>query len=409
MEVRPNGEIVDPDPAPITYTIYATAGSHGEISPEGNVVVEAGDNQTFTFDADRNYEVDDVIVDGESVGAVERYTFRDVNENHTIEVTFVRDGSDDDDDSHSGGGSSSRSYIIEATAGEGGTIDPRSRINVRRGHDVSFEITADEGYEIADVIVDGKSVGAVDEYTFEDVRKDHTIEAEFRSLTEEGATVVVASPETTGIANWLNTTDHIAYLNGYPDGTFGPNKSMTRAEVAQMFYSLLNNKTLPITKTFPDVPTDAWYAPAVNTLASLGILSGDPDGNYRPNDPITRAEFCVVALAFAYEPEEFSCSFTDVSPSDWFYNVVAQAATYGWISGYDETTFGPNDNITRAQVTTMVNHMLGRSADLNYLEEQEEDLIHFSDLSSSHWAYAQIMEAVNAHSYTVEDGEEVWE
>ncbi|HIW48800.1 MAG TPA: S-layer homology domain-containing protein [Firmicutes bacterium] len=409
VEVRPNGEIVDPDPAPITYTIYATAGSHGEISPEGNVVVEAGDNQTFTFDADRNYEVDDVIVDGESVGAVERYTFRDVNENHTIEVTFVRDGSDDDDDSHSGGGSSSRSYIIEATAGEGGTIDPRSRINVRRGHDVSFEITADEGYEIADVIVDGKSVGAVDEYTFEDVRKDHTIEAEFRSLTEEGATVVVASPETTGIANWLNTTDHIAYLNGYPDGTFGPNKSMTRAEVAQMFYSLLNNKTLPITKTFPDVPTDAWYATAVNTLASLGILSGDPDGNYRPNDPITRAEFCVVALAFAYEPEEFSCSFTDVSPSDWFYNVVAQAATYGWISGYDETTFGPNDNITRAQVTTMVNHMLGRSADLNYLEEQEEDLIHFSDLSSSHWAYAQIMEAVNAHSYTVEDGEEVWE
>ena len=140
-------------------------------------------------------------------------------------------------------------------------------------------------------------------------------------------------PEDTGVANWLNTTDHIAYLTGYPNGAFGPNNSMTRAEVAQMFYALLNNKNVTITASFPDVPADAWYATAVNTLASLGMVSGDADGSFRPNDPITRAEFCVIALAFAYKPENAVCYFGDVSRSDWFYTYVAQAASYGWIGG----------------------------------------------------------------------------
>ena len=215
-------------------------------------------------------------------------------------------------------------------------------------------------------------------------------------------------PEDTGVANWLNTTDHIAYLTGYPGGTFGPNNSMTRAEVAQMFYALLNNKNVTITATFPDVPADAWYATAVNTLASLGMVSGDADGNFRPNDPITRAEFCVIALAFAYEPESYSCSFTDVSVNDWFYTYVAQAASYGWIGGYADGSFGPNDLITRAQVTTIVNNMLGREADRSYVNNHADTLVQFNDLTSIHWAYYDIMEAVNEHEYTRTYGTEDW-
>ena len=229
-------------------------------------------------------------------------------------------------------------------------------------------------------------------------------EAEFTATR----TVPVADPSVTGVSRWLNTTDHIAYLTGYPGGTFGPDNNMTRAEVAQMFYALLNNKNVTITKTFPDVPADAWYATAVNTLASLGMVSGDENGNYRPNDPITRAEFCVIALAFAYEPENAVCYFGDVSRSDWFYTYVAQAASYGWIGGYTNGNFGPNDRITRAQVTTIVNNMLGRAADRDYVIDHQADLVQFTDLTRAHWGYFQIMEATNAHDYTKSNGTENW-
>ena len=221
-------------------------------------------------------------------------------------------------------------------------------------------------------------------------------------------TVVLADPSVTGVTRWLNTTDHTAYLSGYPGGTFGPDNSMTRAEVAQMFYALLLNKDVTITKTFSDVPADAWYATAVNTLASLGMVSGDPDGAFRPNDPITRAEFCVIALAFAYEPDNAVCYFGDVSRSDWFYTYVAQAASYGWIGGYTNGNFGPNDRITRAQVTTIVNNMLGRAADRDYVIDHQADLVQFSDLTRAHWGYFQIMEATNAHNYTKSNGTESW-
>ena len=229
-------------------------------------------------------------------------------------------------------------------------------------------------------------------------------EAEFTATR----TVPVADPSVTGVSRWLNTTDHISYLTGYPGGAFGPDNNMTRAEVAQMFYALLNNKNVTITKTFPDVPADAWYATAVNTLASLGMVSGDENGNYRPNDPITRAEFCVIALAFAYEPENAVCYFGDVSRSDWFYTYVAQAASYGWIGGYTNGNFGPNDRITRAQVTTIVNNMLGRAADRDYVIDHQADLVQFTDLTRAHWGYFQIMEATNAHDYTKSNGTENW-
>ena len=215
-------------------------------------------------------------------------------------------------------------------------------------------------------------------------------------------------PGDTGVADWLNTDDHIAYLAGYPGNLFGPDNSMTRAEVCQMFYTLLENKNVTITKTFNDVPADAWYTTAVNTLATLGMVSGYPDGSFRPNDPITRAEFCTIALAFAYEPEDATCSFTDVFVSDWFYPYVAQASTYGWIGGYPDGSFGPREHITRTEVTTIVNRMLGREADRNFVDRNEDELKQFIDLSDNYWGYYQIMEAVNSHEYERSNGVEDW-
>ena len=215
-------------------------------------------------------------------------------------------------------------------------------------------------------------------------------------------------PDDTGVSGWLETDKHNAFLSGYPDGSFQADKNMTRAEVAQMFYALLLDKNVTITKSFSDVPSDAWYAKAVNTLSSLGMLGGYPDGTFRPDAPITRAEFAAIALAFAYDPASASCSYTDVSTSAWYYTYVAQATTYGWIGGYPDGSFRPNNSITRAEVAVIVNNMLGRDADESYINRNADELVSFVDLSKNHWAYYTIMESTNSHDYTASSNGESW-
>ncbi len=290
-------------------------------------------------------------------------------------------------------------FTIEATAHKGGEISPDGIYKVYKYSDKTYTITADKGYKIYDVVVDGVSVGAVHTYTFERVTEDHTIEVYFAKLPTD--------PDDSGTSNWLETKDHVAYMTGYPDGTFGPNRNMTRAEVAQMFYALLLNKNVTTTVAFSDVSADAWYAKAVNTLASLGMVSGYPDGTFHPDAPITRAEFATIALAFAYEPLTASCNYNDVPTSAWFYTYVAQATTYGWIGG-SNGYFRPNDNITRAEVSVIVNNMLGRAADEDYVDEHADDLVTFPDVRSSFWGYYSIMETVNDHEYVKLNGLEDW-
>ena len=432
VELRPIEE-----PVPATYTITASAENGGSISPNGTTTVNEGDDLTFTIRANSNYDIDEVYVDGKSVGSVSRYTFSDVSEDHTIRATFTREssGGGSGGSGSSGGGSDSDStgnltISLDVTGGSdeftftvtftdedddelnnkfhyngdsSGRIGSGDEITLADGDEIVIR-NLPEGtrYEVAIETVEGYTYSATGE---EGTIRTRGNEAEFTV----SPVAVAADPSVTGVADWLNTSDHIAYLTGYPGGNFGPDSSMTRAEVAQMFYALLNNKNVTITKTFADVPSDAWYATAVNTLGTLGMVTGDSNGNFRPNDPITRAEFCVIALAFAYEPEDYSCSFYDVSRSDWFYPYVAQASTYGWIGGYTSGNFGPNDQITRAQVTTIVNNMLGREADQDYVADHQDDLVQFNDLSQSHWAYYDVMEAVNAHDFTKTNGNESWD
>lgn len=382
---------------PSYWTIEASAGSGGGIDPEGDVFVPDGGDQRFDFDPDRGYEIDRVRVDGDSERVRSSYTFEEVTENHTIRVTFTEtdEGGDDDDDDDDDGGIT---YLtITATAGEGGSISPDGRVQVAYDRNKSFIIQADEGYELADVLVDGRSVGAVGRYTFEKVHKNHTITAVF-----------TASQKLNGVDRWLNTRDHIAYLSGYPDGTFGPDRNMTRAEVAQMFYALLNDQNVPATVSFSDVPDGAWYADAVETLASLGMFTGYPDGTFHPNSTITRAEFAAAALSFADMAPSARCSFPDVSAQDWFYPYVASAAEYGWIGGYPDGSFRPSGSITRAEVAVIVNHMLGRTPDQSFVDRSLDRLVSFSDLNSNHWAFYPIMEASNSHDHIKAGGSEQW-
>ena len=217
-----------------------------------------------------------------------------------------------------------------------------------------------------------------------------------------------ANPDDTGVSDWLNTKDHLAYLAGYPGGTFGPDQNMTRAEAAQMFYNLLLEKDVEITVEFEDVPADAWYAKPVNTLASLGILSGVGNGRFDPERSITRAEFTVIAMKFANTSGGGVNIFSDVNEDDWFYSAVVDSTQYGWINGYPDGTFRPEATISRAEVTVIVNHMLGRAADRPYVIAHEKELNTFGDVNRGHWGYFHIAEATNAHEYHTEDGTESW-
>lgn len=381
-----------------TYTITATSNGNGSITPAGVTTVQEGGSQSYTIKADNGYHISDVKVNGVSVGAVESYPFTNVQSNQTIAVTFSRNNSG----GGGGGGGGTTRYTIEAEAGWGGDISPDGRVSVSSGSDKTFRITADEGYEIADVIVDGESVGAVSSYTFENVRKNHTISVTFQEAEQ------VADPDDTGVSGWLNTKDHIQYLSGYGGGKFGPSDNMTRAQAAQMFYNLLLDKNVPITVSFTDVAADAWYAKAVNTLASLGIVNGVGSSQFAPERAITRAEFTVIAMRFAHLDTTGENIFSDVTADAWYYDYVVGSIQYGWINGYEDGTFRPNNTITRSEVTAIVNRMLGRSADKVFVDRHADELTQFSDVPGSYWAYYEIMEAANAHDYTKDNGVEDW-
>lgn len=217
-----------------------------------------------------------------------------------------------------------------------------------------------------------------------------------------------ADPDDTGVSSLLETKEHIQYLAGYPDNSFGPGRNMTRAEAAQMFYNLLVDKEVKITTAFEDVPENAWYATPVNTLASLGIISGVGDNRFEPDRSITRAEFTALAMKFTVGAEKEENIFSDVKPTDWFYEAVTGSIQFGWINGYGDGTFRPNNTITRAEVTAIVNKMLGREGDQAFIQQHQEELKRFTDVTSAHWAYYHIAEATNEHDYTKQGDCEKW-
>ena len=213
------------------------------------------------------------------------------------------------------------------------------------------------------------------------------------------------------VSKWLNTEVHDAYMQGYPDGSFRADGLMTRAEAAQMFFNLLKDPAADSSVPFRDIREDAWYADAAGRLAELGIINGYPDGTFGGGRTITRAEFAAMAVRFAEAgvSETPSCSYRDVLKRGWAYEAIASATEYGWLQGYPDGTFRPEDDITRAEVCTAVNRMLGRSADRAYIEKHSGEIRSFRDLSEAHWAYFDISEAVNVHDFSDAAGNEVWE
>lgn len=196
----------------------------------------------------------------------------------------------------------------------------------------------------------------------------------------------------------LMKDDHIAYMQGYPEGDFRPERSISRAEAAQLFYNLLINvEKTGYSSSFADVNAGAWYSDAVSCLAANHVIAGYPDGSFRPDSPITRAEFATLASKFDQLSLAESNRFADVQEGHWAVKYVNSAAVKGWIKGYENGEFRPERNITRAEVVTLVNAILERKV---AREDILNDAKTFVDLNSGYWAYSEIMEATNGHNYS---------
>lgn len=208
----------------------------------------------------------------------------------------------------------------------------------------------------------------------------------------------------------LNRTDHFAFLVGYAEGTFGPERDMTRAEVTTMFARLLTEQ-IEADKTysnpFSDVPKGCWAANYIGYMRQFGIITGYSDGSFRPDAPVTRAEFAAIASRFE-KLTEGSKSFTDVPDTYWAARYIDFAATRGWVTGYSDGTFKPENTITRAEVAAATCRLLERSADQSYIRGHLKELRTFADMTESHWAYWYAMEAANGHDYTKSGGSESW-
>ena len=199
----------------------------------------------------------------------------------------------------------------------------------------------------------------------------------------------------------LNTTDHFAYIVGYGNGEVRPQNNITRAEVATIFFRLLTDdvrdENLTKTNRYSDVAPTAWYNTAVSTLSSMGIITGYPDGTFRPNAAITRAEFAAIAARFDNDGDKTAAKFSDIA-THWAKDEISIAYNNGWITGYPDGTFGPQRDITRAETMTLVNRVLNRQP------ETENDLlpnmVTWTDNANPNaWYYLAVQEATNSHYY----------
>lgn len=312
----------------------------------------------------------------------------------------------------SGGGSSSASITVNKTDALGKPLAGASFVlKDSRGRE-AYQATSN-----ASGIVRFTRVGSGTYTLLEKAAPEgYVISDKTYELTVSGSRVTMDgktySPETfvNRRAAELNRRDHYAFLVGYADGTFGPECNMTRAEVTTMFARLLTEQIeadKTYSSTFNDVAKDCWAANYIGYMQQFGIVTGYEDGSFRPDAPVTRAEFAAIASRFE-KLTQGSASFTDVPDTHWAVKYINFAATRGWVTGYEDGTFKPEHSITRAEVAAVTCRLLERSADQTYIRSHIGELRTFADVTESHWAYWYAMEAANGHDYTKSGGSENW-
>lgn len=237
-------------------------------------------------------------------------------------------------------------------------------------------------------------------YTFTGWYADKALTQKITSVTMNSDKTVYAGWEATGVPDKLNGDDHFAYVIGYPDGKVHPEGNISRAETATIFFRLLKSDirdgNLTADNEFSDVSDGQWHNKAISTMAKLGIVKGRRADDFDPDASITRAEFAAICARFSTRPVENSSSFSDIS-GHWAENEIERAAAFGWISGYPDGTFRPDARITRAEAMTMINRVLCRMPQSE--NDLLDSMVTWPDNKPSDWHYLAVQEATNSHDF----------
>ena len=350
---------VDPKQYLVTVSgSYAQITGAGSYAKDATVTIDAGTHSGYTFDGWTS-------ADGVKFANAdsEKTTFTMPDKAVTVTANWTKKSS-------GGGGPSYDYYTITASAGTGGSISPSGSVSVREGRDKTFTITPDSGYHISDVLVDGKSVGAVTSYTFENVQKKHTIEAVF---AKDNPDTGVDHPFTdVHPDDWFYEAVMFVYQNNLMNGTsattFSPNDTTTRAQIAAIFYRMAGNPAVDGKNSFTDVPYGpgtAWYYDAVTWAQKNGILAGYEDGTFHPDDPITREQLAVVFYNYAkFKGYNITANgdlsaFTDAGDiSAWAQEAMKWAVGSGLMNGKGNGIIDPKGTATRAEVAAMLHKFI---------------------------------------------------
>ena len=237
-------------------------------------------------------------------------------------------------------------------------------------------------------------------YTFTGWYADKALTQKITSVTMNSDKTVYAGWVATGVPDKLNGNDHFAYVIGYPDGKVHPKGNISRAETATIFFRLLKADTrdgnLTAENVFADVANGKWFNKAVSTMAKLGIVKGRSAETFAPDAPITRAEFAAICARFNTKPTNTSNSFSDIS-GHWAEAEIERAVAFGWIAGYPDGTFRPDTYITRAEAMTMINRVLCRMPQ----DEKDllSTMVVWPDNKPTDWYYLAVQEATNSHEF----------
>ena len=257
----------------------------------------------------------------------------------------------------------------------------------------------DEKYKENTVVILDKIPKRVG-YTFTGWYADKELTDKITSVKMTSDKTVYAGWQATDVPNYLNNENHFAYIVGYEDGTVRPNANISRAEVAAIFFRLLKDDVrddnLTANSVFTDVAFGKWYNKSISTMAKIGIVKGRTANAFAPNAPITRAEFAAICSRFDRSNVEIKSDFNDIS-GHWAENEIRRAASLGWIQGYADGSFKPDQNITRAEAASMINRMLHRLPET--VDDLLDGMIQWPDNQPSDWYYINMQEATNSHDF----------
>lgn len=322
-----------------------------------------------------------------------------------------------------GGGGGGSSRPSGGGSGGGGGYISTNTVNVKitdkDGKAVTgFSKTTDSKGVVTITLPNGKTVDG-DNY--------YTVTLTDRNGKAKADTAIVLKDKKNNSANGttdkngmltLPANEHKAYIVGYTDGTFQPDGDMTRAEAAAIFARLISEKkaeNISGTKNnFTDVKSNEWYAEYISYLEKYGIIKGYSDNTFRPDEAVTRAEFVSMTVRYygLFDKVSYPANttkYSDINGKHWAVKDISFAKNIGWLNGYADGTFRPDNNITRAEVVTVVNHATGRYADKEYINKNLSVLNKFTDLkNNSHWGYYEIMESANTHKTAVNSSGETW-